>query len=197
LIPSPMPLILPKSGFYEFEEKRSKFLGYCAPIANEDEAKQIIAEIRAAHPKANHNVYAYCVNNIPRMSDDGEPQGTGGLPILNVYEKSGIINYVCVVTRYFGGTLLGAGGLVRAYSKAAKGAMDAAEPEELVITKLFKVTCAYPLFDKTKYSFDKQGFEILDVTYTDACTLTVRIKEAHLPQFTQEMGYGYTVEELL
>ncbi|MCL2840514.1 MAG: IMPACT family protein [Defluviitaleaceae bacterium] len=192
-----MPLILPKSGEYAFEEKRSKFIGYCTPIDSEEGAKQIIAKIRVAHPKANHNVYAYCVNNIPRMSDDGEPQGTGGMPILNVYEKSGIINYVCVVTRYFGGTLLGAGGLVRAYSKAAKGAMDAAEPEALVIRKTFKVTCAYALLDKTKYNFDKLGFEILDVEYTSDCTLTMSITEAQLPQFMQEISYGYTATEIL
>lgn len=191
-----MSLILPKPGTYEFEEKRSKFIGYCAPVSTVEAARQIIADIRTAHPKANHNVYAYSVNNIPRMSDDGEPQGTGGMPILNVYEKSGVIDYVCVVTRYFGGTLLGAGGLVRAYSKAAKGAMDNAEPTELIITKTYKVTCTYPQFDKTKYNFEKWDFEILDITYTDNCTLTVRITEAQLPQFLQEMGYGYTTEEI-
>jgi len=191
-----MPLILPKPGNYEFEEKRSKFIGHCASVTTVEEARQIIADIRTAHPKANHNVYAYSVNNIPRMSDDGEPQGTGGMPVLNVFEKSGIIDYVCVVTRYFGGTLLGVGGLVRAYSKAAKGAMENAEPTELIITKTYIVTCAYPQFDKTKYNFDKWGFEILDIAYTDHCVLTVRITEAQLPQFLQEIGYGYTIKEV-
>ena len=191
-----MPLILPKSGIFELEEKRSRFLGYCSPVPTEEAARQVIAEIRASHPKANHNVYAYCINNIPRMSDDGEPQGTAGMPVLNVFEKTGIINYVCVVTRYFGGTLLGAGGLVRAYSKAAKGAMDNAEPTELIITKNFKVTCAYPQLDKIKYAFDKEGIEIVDIVYTDKCELFVIIKEAQLPQFMREVGYGYVVEEI-
>ena len=191
-----MPLILPKTGLYEFEEKRSKFIGFCSPVSNEHEARSIIADVRSLHPKANHNVYAYSVNNTPRFNDDGEPSGTGGMPILNVFEKTGVIDYICVVTRYFGGTLLGFGGLVRAYTKAAKGAMDNAGPCELVITKIFKVTCDYSKFDKTKYNLDKWGIEILNVSYTEACAITVSVKVPQLENFLQELGYGYLVEEL-
>ncbi|MCL1885064.1 MAG: IMPACT family protein [Defluviitaleaceae bacterium] len=180
-----MPLILPKAGVFEYEEKRSKFLGYCAPIKSEEEARRIIAEIRTAHPRANHNVFAYGVRagNILRMSDDGEPHGTAGMPVLNVFEKSGVIDYVCVVTRYFGGTLLGAGGLVRAYTRAAKGAMENAAPEELIIHKMHSITCAYSNFDKVKYEFEKNGIEILETVYTDICTITVRVKEADSEKF--------------
>ncbi|MCL1844927.1 MAG: YigZ family protein [Defluviitaleaceae bacterium] len=193
-----MPLILPKPGVFEHEEKRSRFLAYCAPVENEDAAKRVVAEIRAAHPKANHNVFAYSVAGIPvasagkitRSSDDGEPHGTAGMPVLNVFVKADVIDFVCVVTRYFGGTLLGAGGLVRAYTRAAKGAMENAAPTELVIYKDFRVVCPYSNFDKVKYSFEKLGVEILNVTYTDVCTLDVRVKEALVPQFLREEGFG-------
>ena len=190
-----MPLILPKPGSYEFEEKRSRFIGFCAPVSNEDEALDKIQEVRKSHPKANHNVYAYSTNGVPRQSDDGEPHGTGGMPVLNVFERSGVINYVCVVTRYFGGTMLGYGGLVRAYTKAAKGAMDDAGPIELVITKTYKVTCDYSKFDKTKYNLAEWGIEILGIDYAEACTITVRVKEPQMENFLQGLGYGYIVEE--
>ena len=172
-----MPLILPKTGHFEYEEKRSKFLGFCTAISTEKEARNIITEIRNSHTRANHNVFAYATvnDNIIRFSDDGEPNGTAGMPILNVFQKSGIIDYVCVVTRYFGGTLLGAGGLVRAYTKTAKGAMDDAGPTELIISTLYQITCVYSNFDKLKYNFDKWGIEIVDIVYTDICTLTVRV----------------------
>ena len=174
-----MPLILPKPGYHELEEKKSKFLSRCAPVQTEQEAKIFIAETRALHKTASHNVFAYSVteNNIIRFNDDGEPGGTAGMPVLNVYQKTGIINFVCVVTRYFGGTLLGAGGLVRAYTKSAKGALDDAGPEELVISKLYRLTCAYPNLDRIKYEFAKGDIEILDWEYTDICSTVVRIRE--------------------
>ena len=190
-----MPLILPKSGRYEFEEKRSKFIGFCAPVSSENEARGLIDDVRKSHPKANHNVYAYSTNGVPRQNDDGEPHGTGGTPILNVFEKSGVVDYVCVVTRYFGGTMLGYGGLVRAYTKAAKGAMDDAGPVELVITKTYIVTCDYPKFEKTKYNLAEWGIEILSIDYTETCTITVRVKEPQLESFLQGLGYGYVLEE--
>ena len=174
-----MPLILPNTGHYELEEKRSRFIGLCAPVKTEAEARHVIANVREAHKGANHNVFAYSVTegNIIRFNDDGEPGGTAGMPVLNVFEKAGVIDYVCVVTRYFGGTLLGAGGLVRAYTKAAKGAMEAAGPEELVTYKKYRVTCEYARFDKVKYSFDKWGVEVLDIRYTEICTLYVRVRD--------------------
>ena len=191
-----MPLILPKPGIFEFEEKRSKFIGFCAPASNEEEALAQINDVRKSHPKANHNVFAYSINNIPRQSDDGEPHGTGGMPVLNVFEKSGVINYVCVVTRYFGGTMLGYGGLVRAYTKAAKGALDDAGPTPLIITKTYSITCDYPKFDKTKYSLEQAGIKILNISYTDVCEITVRVKEPQLEGFLQEFGFGYVVAEM-
>ena len=180
-----VPIILPHPGVYELEEKRSKFIGYCTPVESEAEAKQVIAQVRQAHQKANHNVFAYSTisDNIIRMSDDGEPSGTAGMPVLNVFQKTGVINYVCVVTRYFGGTLLGAGGLVRAYSKAAKGAMEAAEPQELIVKTVYRVICEYSKFDQVKYLLEKQNIPILGSDFTTHCTLVVEITEAQEAEF--------------
>jgi len=191
-----MPIILPKEGIFELEEKRSRFIGRAAPVLSEAEAREYIAAIRAMEKGANHNVFAYSVTegNIIRFNDDGEPGGTAGMPVLNVLQKAGIINWVCVVTRYFGGTLLGAGGLVRAYTKAAKGAMEAAEPEEQVFYKLYKVTCEYAQFDNAKYHFDKWGLEILDVEYTEKCTLYVRVRDELAEPFLE--GTFYLREEI-
>ena len=111
-------------GEYRFTEKRSEFIGYASPIADEREALDFIARIKAENPDARHNVSAYVCGSVMHSSDDGEPQGTGGAPVLDVIRKNGVDNAVVVVTRYFGGILLGAGGLVRAYSHAAAGAVE-------------------------------------------------------------------------
>jgi len=191
-----MPLILPREGQYEFEEKKSRFIGYCTTVTTEPEAKAVIAGIRAKHPKAGHNVYAYFTmdDNITRASDDGEPSGSAGVPVLNVYQKSGVINFVCVVTRYFGGTLLGAGGLVRAYSKAAKGAMDDAGATEQITTTLYKVICQYPKFDQVKYNFEKANIPIIKSEFTTHCELEVEVTEFQEAEFLK--GEIYTSEVL-
>jgi len=191
-----MPLILPTTGQYELEEKRSRFIGQCAPVKTEAEARQVIASVREAHKGANHNVFAYSVTegNIIRFNDDGEPSGTAGMPVLNVYEKSGVINYVCTVTRYFGGTLLGAGGLVRAYTKAAKGAMEAAGAREQIFYKHYRATCGYAQYDKVKYNFDKWGVEVLDTQFTDTCTIYTRVRDELAQPFLE--GGFYMLEFL-
>ena len=111
----------------EFTEKRSRFIGYCKPVTSEEEATRFISQIRSKHWDARHNVYAYSLRegNIKRYSDDGEPSGTAGMPVLDVIVKNEVFDVCVVVTRYFGGILLGTGGLVRAYSQAAKLALDA------------------------------------------------------------------------
>ena len=186
-----MPLLLPQLGYYELEEKRSRFIGQCAPVATEAQARQFIDQVRDTQKGANHNVFGYSVRegNIIRFNDDGEPSGTAGMPVLNVYEKSGVVDYVCVVTRYFGGTLLGAGGLVRAYTKAAKGAMDAAGPTEEVFSKIYRVVCEYPQYDKVKYNFDKWGVEVLDTQFTDVCTLQVQVYDQIAEPFLEGAFY--------
>lgn len=128
----------------EMTERRSVFLGYASPVKSEDEALEFIKKIKKRHSDATHNVYAYILRgSISRFSDDGEPHGTAGLPVLEVLRKEDITDAVIVVTRYFGGILLGAGGLVRAYSAAAKNAVDAAEIRECSPKTGFYIACGY------------------------------------------------------
>lgn len=139
---------LGKRGSATVVEKKSEFIGYAAPVDSEAEAIEFIAEIRKKHADARHNVYAYAVGNTTRYSDDGEPQGTAGIPVLDVIRKSGFTNAVIVVTRYFGGILLGAGGLVRAYTKAAKEACDDAGIVTYQGYTELSFSCDYALYDR-------------------------------------------------
>lgn len=113
-----------KTGEFVLVEKKSKFIGVLFRVDTEQEAIKHLNEIKAAHRKARHNCYAYRIGNYTRYSDDGEPHGTAGMPIFEVLRREDINNVLCVVTRYFGGTLLGRGGLVRAYIGAVKGAIE-------------------------------------------------------------------------
>lgn len=133
-----------------FIEKKSEFIGYLRHVDTEAEAIAFINEIRAQHRKATHNCYAYILrdNNISRHSDDGEPSGTAGAPIYEVLKKEGLTDVACVVTRYFGGILLGAGGLVRAYTQGAKLAVDNAVILDMQQGVRIKLTLAYPLYGK-------------------------------------------------
>lgn len=144
---------------FEITEKRSRFIGYLCPAANEAEALAKLEAVRAEHRDARHNVYAYRLreNNISRFSDDGEPHGTGGKPVLDIINGSGLENVILVVTRYFGGVLLGTGGLQRAYSEAAAGAVGTAEIAELAECSLFSAKTEYSMFDKLVYVINKCG----------------------------------------
>ena len=114
------------AGESEYVEKRSRFLGHVRPVESEEEAKAFIAAVKKEHYDARHNCWCYLIKDGPeRYSDDGEPQGTAGIPMLEVLRREGVSNVVCVVTRYFGGVLLGSGGLFRAYTKSAKDALGA------------------------------------------------------------------------
>lgn len=143
----------------EFVEKKSRFIGYAKPVVTEDEAIEFIKKIRARHPDATHNVYAYKVreNNVQRYSDDGEPAGTAGIPTLDVIQKEGITDICIVVTRYFGGTLLGAGGLVRAYTKGAKIAIDAAKILERYFCFEYTVNIDYTMLSKIQLEATAMG----------------------------------------
>ena len=124
---------------YELVEKKSVFIGHIFPVDSAQEAEKKISEISKNNPEARHNVYAYVTGNSEKMSDDGEPQGTGGAPVMSVIKLNGLSNVCIVVTRYFGGILLGAKGLVRAYSSAASGALNNSE--------IVKLTRFYPAVD--------------------------------------------------
>ncbi|MBU5590985.1 YigZ family protein [Clostridium sp. MSJ-4] len=167
----------------EFEERKSLFIGYTKRVETEDDAKAFINVIKSKHKDATHNVYAYIVGQnleIQRYSDDGEPQGTAGIPILEVIKKSGITDCVVVVTRYFGGILLGAGGLVRAYTKGASMAIKEAGLVEKVDGILLRIIIDYDLLGKIQYICNQNQWYIEDTQYTDKvelniyCELTLR-----------------------
>ena len=132
-------------GEAEFVEKRSRFIGQVWPVDSEEEARRRIEETRRRHHDARHNCWCYVLRdgNVLRYSDDGEPQGTAGQPMLNVFVKEGVTNVCCVVTRYFGGILLGAGGLTRAYGGTAKLALDAAGVSRMRLWSTLAVPCSY------------------------------------------------------
>ena len=134
----------------EFVEKRSRFIGYCKPVTTEQEAIDFINKIKKDHWDATHNVYAYSLREgqIKRYSDDGEPSGTAGMPALDVILKNDVVDVVVVVTRYFGGVLLGTGGLVRAYAKGCKVALEAANIVTMELCSQCKISCSYNQYGK-------------------------------------------------
>ena len=135
----------------EFVEKKSRFIGRVWPVETEDEALQKIQEMKRQHYDATHNCWAYIIRDgAVRFSDDGEPGGTAGMPMLQVLQREGLYNLVCVVTRYFGGVLLGAGGLVRAYTKGAKIAVDAAGKSMKRVWTVLYLPCPYPFYERVK-----------------------------------------------
>ncbi|CAM2781404.1 YigZ family protein [Hathewaya histolytica] len=160
----------------EFQEKKSIFIGHVKRVNSEEEAKQFIEEIKEKYKDARHNVYAYIIGEnmgIQRYSDDGEPKGTGGIPILEVIKKNNITDTVVVVTRYFGGILLGASGLTRAYSKAAVNAIKEAGVVEKIIGAKVNIDVEYELLGKIQYTFSQKNIYIEDIQYSDKVTITV------------------------
>ena len=158
-------ITLGKSGEAEFEEKKSLFIGYARPVKSEEEANAFIKEIKEKHRDATHNVYGYVMKGgiLCRYSDDGEPQGTAGKPVLDVIRKSGVDDTAVVVTRYFGGTLLGTGGLVHAYSLAAKLAIENAGIVKYEDYTEMSVLCSYSDYQKINLEFEKNSV-IIDST---------------------------------
>lgn len=170
----------------EITINKSRFIGYAMPINSEKEALEFIEKIKTKHRDATHNVYAYVVgmdSNIQRFSDDGEPSGTAGIPVLEVIKKEDIRNVVVVVTRYFGGIKLGAGGLVRAYTKGAKLALDAAKIVEMVLHKKTKIRIDYTLYGKIE-NFLLSGQYFVDETiFDDKVNIFVYIENNELGKF--------------
>ena len=164
---------LSKPSETEMTERRSVFLGYASPVTTEEEALEFIAKIKKRHSDATHNVYAYILRgSISRFSDDGEPHGTAGLPVLEVLRKEDVTDAVIVVTRYFGGILLGAGGLVRAYSASAKLALDAAVVKECKPFVLFGITCGYGEYQKLGRLFELNGVKNAETEYGEGVCVT-------------------------
>lgn len=162
----------------EFVEKRSRFIGYCKPVKTEQEAIDFINEKRSEHWNATHNVYAYSLRegNIKRYSDDGEPSGTAGMPVLDVIVKNEIFDVVVVVTRYFGGVLLGTGGLVRAYSHGSKIAVEAAKPVIMQNCLVCEARCAYNQYGKVSSLIIGVGAAVDDTVYESYVLVKFHIK---------------------
>lgn len=165
-------------GESEIIEKKSKFIASVNPVENEEQAQDFINEIRKKYSNANHNIFAYQIgekNEIQRYSDDKEPSGTAGIPVLDILKKENIKNVVVVVTRYFGGTLLGTGGLVRVYSKCAKQGLVSAIIIERVLHQSFEVCVNYNLSKKVEYEILNKNFIIKDILYSDKVTFIVLV----------------------
>lgn len=173
-----------KAAIAEITEKRSRFIAYVFPVKTEAEATAHIAEIRKKHHDARHNVYAYIINegNIARYTDDGEPSGTAGVPVLDCIKKRGVTDCLVVVTRYFGGILLGTGGLVRAYSAAAVDGIAAAGAVKVLKAYSAAVTCDYADYERLQRLLSLNGCEEILAEFLQSVTVSFKIKtELFLP----------------
>ena len=160
----------------EFVEKKSRFIGRVWPVETEQEALDRIAEMKKQHYDATHNCWAYVIRDgAVRFSDDGEPGGTAGMPMVQVLQKEQLYNVVCVVTRYFGGTLLGAGGLVRAYTKGAKIAIDAAGRSMKRVWSVIYLPCPYSYYERVKLEVAAFDGLIRDTQFTAEVELEILI----------------------
>ena len=163
----------------EFTEKKSRFIGSISPVRTEAEAVAFIQQVKKTHPQARHHVYAYILRdgNLSRYSDAGEPSGTGGQPALQVLVREGLTDVCVVVTRYFGGVLLGAGGLVRAYTQGAVVALKAAQVVEMLPSCQYLCEVAYPLWDKVQYALKSLPVQLLSSEFTTAVGFTLLIRQ--------------------
>ncbi len=172
----------------EFIEKKSRFIGRVWPVESEEEALARIQEMKKQHYDATHNCWAYIIHGgAVRFSDDGEPGGTAGMPMLQVLQREGLSNIVCVVTRYFGGILLGAGGLVRAYTKGAKNAVDAAGKSMKRVWTVLYVPCPYSFYERVKLETESFGGIIRSTEFGAEVDLEILFPEAQVQPFLERL----------
>ncbi len=192
-----------KTGYGEYEEKKSRFLGEAIPVSNEEDVQEHLQRIRKQHYDARHHCFAYVMgekSDKKRFSDDGEPSGTAGAPMLKVIEGSGCTDVLLVVTRYFGGTLLGTGGLVRAYTEAAQLALQNAGIVTMREGEQLQMTMEYPLYDKVSYLLRQAGIAVDDTIYTDKVAVVAKVPSeqiADLKAQLQAAGSGTIAVETL
>lgn len=174
---------------FEYEDRKSIFIGEAIPISTEEEAIHFIESIKKKYPDARHHVYAYVLreNSIMRFSDDGEPQGTAGMPVLDIIRKNSLTNTAIVVTRYFGGTLLGTGGLVRAYTAAALGAVEKAEIITYDVYVSLNIETTYSDYQKFSPIFSEMGYRNADVRYTDKVILNGSIRKSNVDDLIDKL----------
>lgn len=173
----------------EYEEKRSRFIAVLQPVATEQEATDFIAEVRQLHWDARHNVYAYRMRegNIARFSDDGEPQGTAGMPVLEVLQGAGLVDCVMVVTRYFGGVLLGTGGLVRAYTAAAKAAVESSTLLNMQPSTVCTLCCDYNQYGRVSALLADVGAADTAADFGENVDVEFIIRSADLPALSKKL----------
>lgn len=174
----------------EFTEKKSRFIGRIKPVASEAEAKAFVENVRAVHREASHHVYAYVIGaagEIHRASDDGEPSGTAGRPVLEGIKQAGLHNVALVVTRYFGGTLLGAGGLTRAYGRAASLAIEQAKTVRCLPARLIGLHFGYEMIGHAENLLIACGARVRDKSYAEAVCYLAGIPESRLEKLQKEL----------
>lgn len=179
-----------KESCIQFEERKSIFIGHAKRVETEEEAKEFVNKIKKEHKDATHNVYAYIVGQnmlIQKCTDDGEPQGTAGVPVLDVIKKNGITDTAIVVTRYFGGILLGTGGLVRAYSKGASEAVNDSGIVERVKGAVINIITTYELLGKVQYHFSTKNWHIENIEYTDKVKIVFICETNNLENVKKQM----------
>jgi len=180
-----------KEASAEYEEKKSRFIAEVLPIVSEEEAIAFINGAKSRHKMAGHHVYAYYLAEtmqIKRYSDDGEPQGTAGIPVLDVIEKNRMEDVVIVVTRYFGGVLLGAAGLIRAYGKAAALAVEKAGVVERRIADEWSLLVEYPMFQPVRNDLEKNGYGIRGVQYASDVEISVQVPTERGEEFSRRLA---------
>jgi uncharacterized protein, YigZ family len=183
-------LTIKKQANDEFDEKKSQFIGYIKRVESEDEAKEFVQEIKSMHKMATHNCWAYVIGEnqgIQRYSDDGEPQGTAGIPILEVIKKTGLTDCAIVVTRYFGGIMLGAGGLTRAYTKGASIAIKAGGIVEKVKGMPIDININYDLLGKVQYICGENNWVIENTDYTEDVKITLILELEEVEKAIKEI----------
>lgn len=179
-----------REGVFEYEDRKSVFIGTAVPVSTEQDALAFIAFIKKKYPDARHHVYAYVLreNSTMRFSDDHEPQGTAGMPVLDAIRKNGCTDTAVVVIRYFGGTLLGTGGLVRAYSAAAVGALENAEIITYDIYSEIKIVVSYSDYQRITPTISDYGFRVADTVYSDSVVISGRISKERANAFLNTLN---------
>ena len=179
---------------FEFTEKKSRFIGTLLSVTDAEHASEIIAGFKKEYWDATHNCSAYIIGAdkaLKRFSDDGEPQGTAGMPMLGALEKSGLTDVICIATRYFGGTLLGAGGLVRAYTKCVTGAVEQAKREKLICemipSRLYDLKVGYTEYQRLDSYLRNSGYVREKTDFTDAVDLTVGVPLEDTGRFEEDI----------
>lgn len=182
-------ITIKERGYAEYEDRKSVFIGEAIPVSTEAEAIAFIESVKRHYPDARHHVYAYVLreNSTMRFSDDREPQGTAGMPILDLIRKRGCTDIAVVVTRYFGGTLLGTGGLVRAYTSAAQGAIDSGTVITYDIYTEMNISLGYSDYQRLLPILEDSGFRIVGTRYNELVVINGSIRSCFKEQLLEKI----------